>query len=131
MIDFVNKAPNIDSGGVSDDKWVSYRPTDLTPLEAVIYNRLEQGSRWDPVTRRDLVFLTKKNDRAVRDMIASIRQKGGWVCGLSGWYGYWIAKNADDLKALRKEYISRINSLSKVLRAMDSVVGGQLSWDDM
>lgn len=106
-----------------------HRPGDLTTLEGVIFDRLESASRWDPVTRRELVFLTARPDRTVREAIASIRLKGGRVVSDSSRYGYWIAKTEGDYDTLRKEYLSRIDTLSKTLRAMDAATEGQVSWE--
>ena len=121
---------------------VENRPTDaflseggiskyLTELEALIYDRLERATKWDPATRRELVFLTKKDDRTVRDMIKAIRKKGGRVCSLSTRYGYWVAKSDEEYKDFRKEYTSRICDLAETLRAMDGSVGGQLTWEEL
>lgn len=128
--EMLEKAIAIGSDGVSDDKGIVYRPDDLTPLESAIFDRLINTSKWDPATRRELVFLTKADDRTVRDCILSIRKKGGRVCSNSGRYGYWLAKSDADYREFRKEYVSRIRSLAETLRAMDGIAEGQISWGE-
>lgn len=105
------------------------RPQDLTALESVILDRLARATKWDPVSRRELVFLTGTRDRTVRECIASMRRKGVRVASSSSRYGYWLCRSEGEYKVLRNEYLSRIDTLSKTLKAMDSVVGGQVSWD--
>lgn len=107
-----------------------YRPKDLTPLEGRIFDYLKHGSRMFPVGRQELVAYTGINDRKVRELIASIRRKGGRVCTSSQHYGYWLAKDAYDYRELRREYVARIKSLSQTLKSMDGVLVGQLEWEE-
>ena len=119
------------TGGLSGEIRINSRPEDLSPLESAIFDRLQSASKWDPVTRRELVFLTKSSDRKVRDAIAALRKKHVRVCTSSSRYGYWIAKTEEDYRILRGEYISRIKTLATTLAAMDGVVEGQLSWHEL
>lgn len=131
MNNVCDKAENSSFDVFSDKRGIVYRPLDLTPQERLIFDRCCEASEWEPVTRRELVFLTKMGDRDVREAIASIRRKGGRIAMCSGKYGYWYARTERQYDTLRKEYLSRIDTLSKTLRAMDSAVEGQVSWQDI
>ena len=99
---------------------------DLSDLERLILTLLLFRSHEDPLTRQELAVITSKPDRAVRDMISDMRSRGIRICSSSGKSGYWLARTPEDYFELRCEYISRIQSLAKTLKAMDEYTEGQV-----
>ena len=108
----------------------SYRPDNLSVVESEIFDRLAKGTKYYPVTKHELCMMTGMSDRQVRRTIENIRKKGGRVCTSSRHFGYWIARNASDYAMVRADYLARIKSLSETVRAMDSVLAGQITWEE-
>ena len=130
VAEMLEKAIAIGSGASLQQIGIVYRPEGLTPLESQIFERASNATRYDPVSRRELVYLTNACDRVVRECIESIRRKGGRICSGSGRKGYWVARTDAEYLEFRREYISRIRSLAGTLKAMDEVVEGQISWGE-
>lgn len=92
---------------------------------SVIYDRIESASRENPVSRAELVHLTQISDREVRETIARLRKAGARIASSSSTSGYWMC-SGDDYAHLRAEYISRVRTIMKTVRAMDMVLPGQI-----
>lgn len=97
-----------------------YEKKDLTPIQQTIYYRLKQGR----VSRAELQVLTGRDDRTIRDEIASMR-KMGYRIGSIG-YGYILAKTEAEYKEVRKRYIGRAYTELKTVAAMDAYAEGQM-----
>lgn len=134
VAEYIDKAAEkvfaIGSDAFFGESGTSYRPADLTAVEWAIYERLERATKYFPVSRRELCVMTGMSDRQVRRTIENIRKKGGRVCTSSRHYGYWIARNASDYAMVRADYLARIKSLSETVKAMDSVLAGQITWEE-
>lgn len=102
---------------------------DLTVRESVaasvIYDRIESASRENPVSRAELVKLTQIGDREVRETIARLRKAGARIASSSSVAGYWMC-SGDDYAQLRAEYVSRVKTIMKTVRAMDNILPGQI-----
>lgn len=92
---------------------------------SIIYDRIESASRENPVSRTELVHLTQMSDREVRETIARLRKAGARIASSSSTSGYWMC-SGDDYAQLRAEYISRVRTIMKTVRAMDMVLPGQI-----
>lgn len=77
---------------------------ELTPL-----------SRW---SRAQLVAQTGLSDRAVRQAIRELRRGGIAVVSDSQASGYWLARSAAEVEAVRQEYIARIRDQAATCRAL-------------
>ncbi len=93
---------------------------------SVILRRIMAASRELPATRAELAIISKLPDREVRETIARLRNAGMRIASTSGSKGYWMCQDAADYAALRGEYMRRIASISKTVKAMDAVLPGQI-----
>lgn len=71
-------------------------------------------SRW---SRAQLAAETGLHDRAVRNAVHDLRRAGIAVVSDSQSSGYWLARTAAEVRALRSEYEARIRSQAATCRA--------------
>jgi len=94
--------------------------------EVVLSEIILEGSKAFPVERKYLVFRTGYSDRAVRMAINDLRNDGIRICSNSHRSGYWIAEDDQDYRSFKADLISRIEEMSKMIRAMDRNLPGQI-----
>ena len=100
----------------------------LTELEYRILEQLENRRYEYPLSREDLAerlrwggLIGRKDDRAMRAGIESLRKQGYLICHRKGKDGgYYLAQSKAEYEDFRvREYKSRIISLADTLREMD------------
>lgn len=88
---------------------------------------IQAHSKSNPISRRALSELTGLGDRAIRNTIGDLREKGYRICSTSRCSGYYMAKTPEDYLEFRREFVSRGADIFKKIKAMDARVDGQIS----
>lgn len=70
------------------------------------------------LTREQLVSLSGMDDRAVRNGIKELREKGELICNDCDGKGYYIAATDEEIKRLLWTYAKRIWTMIKIYRKM-------------
>lgn len=118
-----------DLGSVVDkhtDEALKPLKTDFTAFE--VYMPLTRSS--EPLSRAQLVQMTGLSDREVRKQIKELRDLGVRIASSSNTNGYWICTEEEDYRRLRAEMYSRVASIARTIRAMDSNLPGQIRMDE-
>ena len=102
---------------------------DLTPTQTSLMLLLMTGTPDRPISRTDMILCTNQSDGKNRKDILAMRDKGLRICASTANGGYWIARSDSEYKHFRGEYVSRIKSLVRTLKAMDENVEGQIRFD--
>lgn len=113
------KAPE---GAQVQEEYTSYR------LESQIKERIKSATSVRPVRRKELVRLTKTDDRTVRLAIAVLRNNGERIVAAEKG-GYYYAETEGQYRQWRKSIEARIINLNKMLKAMDRTTEGQVEFD--
>ncbi|MBQ6346535.1 MAG: hypothetical protein IJI71_03140 [Clostridia bacterium] len=74
--------------------------------------------RENAISRKDLVLLTKLDDRTVRAKISEARESGAAICANTVTGGYYMAETEEDKQALLGELMSRMKKLSACYNAV-------------
>lgn len=78
----------------------------------------------NPISMKNLALCLDQDQRATRELIADMREKGIRIAGDRK--GYYICKDEKEYLEFRAHYSSRLGRMFRTLKAMDSVYEGQL-----
>lgn len=95
-------------------------------MKDYIFALLKSASKDHPMDRRHIAEVTQVPERSIRLIINNLRNEGIRVVSDSESGGYWIAKNENEYKRFRAEYISRATKIFDTVKAMDGATEGQI-----
>lgn len=98
-------------------------------IDMKLYELLNEATMEKPVCKLEYTLKFGKDERTFRQAIHEMRNHGIRVVSSAQSKGYWIAKSDREYRDFRKETISRINKMSKMLRLMDANIDGQIGFE--
>lgn len=119
LLEWLLKACAQPNEGTNAQDWATLREAEKKSLKSdfwvAIYEMLEKASADNPATRAMLCIRTGKSDRQVRDAISEMRGEGILIVPKRG---YWLCQTDEDFQLLCRQYLSRIRSCNKTLKAI-------------
>lgn len=98
-------------------------------IAGAILSTISRGTKEAPIRRQDLAIYAPDNakdkDRAVRDIIHELREKGTPICANYDTGGYYLARNRDEWEEFQVKYISGALRIMKAAKAVER------TWDEI
>lgn len=98
-------------------------------IDEKLYGLLMDATERKPLCRFEYQLKFGMDERSFRREIEKMRNQGIRVVSSAHSKGYWIAKTDEEYRQFRKETMSRINKLSKMIRLMDANINGQIGFE--
>ena len=97
-------------------------------IDMKLYEMLLEATPARPICRYEVQLKTGMPERTFRLEIEKMRNQGIRVVSSAHSKGYWIAKNNEEYLQFRKEQVSRISKIAKMIRMMDANIDGQIDF---